>query len=170
MTIIKPAPRENFYFSQYIEKATNDDLIPSLQDASTVVHAVMDSLSEEQGNYAYAAGKWSIKQVLAHCIDTERIMAYRALCISRKETTALPGYDHNNYVLEDLSPELSISELLDEYDAVRSATKSLFKRMKVENVDFVGNANGLTISARELGWLIPGHELHHMEVIKEKYL
>ena len=101
MTITKPASRNNFYFSRYIKLVLKDDLISSLEASRTEMMEVLQPLSEIQSTYAYQEGKWTIKEVLSHCIDTERILAYRALCFSRKEELMLPGFDQDLYAKED---------------------------------------------------------------------
>ena len=170
MTITKPASRDNFYFSRYIKLVLKDDLISSLEASRTEMMEVLQPLSEIQSTYAYQEGKWTIKEVLSHCIDTERILAYRALCFSRKEELMLPGFDQDLYAKEDGASGVSFSDLLQEYDLVRRSTILLFKRMNVENIDFPGIASDVEISPRELGWTIAGHDLHHLKVIQEKYL
>lgn len=170
MEINRPAKREGFYFSRYIDLTIEDDLISSLEASRSKMIALLGSINETQANFAYAQDKWSIKQVLAHCIDTERILAYRAMCFSRNEEMMLPGFDEDSYAKEETSSRISTPQLLEEYDLVRRSTILLFKRMKSENLDFEGIASNVTVSARELGWTIAGHDLHHMKVLEEKYL
>lgn len=170
MTITKPASRKEFYFSKYINIALKDDLISSLIASRDEVIDTLQPLNEEQSNYAYQAGKWTIKEVLSHCIDTERILAYRALCFSRNETAELPGFDQDNYAKEDPASDIPFKDLVEEYALIRRSTILLFKRMKQKNLDFSGIASNVEISARELGWTIAGHDLHHLKVIRERYL
>lgn len=170
MTITKPDSRDDFYFSRYINLALKDDLISSLEASRTEMMETLSSLSENQAEYKYQDDKWAIKEVLAHCIDTERILVYRALCFSRKEELMLPGFDQDVYAKEDNAAGVSFSDLLQEYDLVRRSTILLFKRMNIENIDFGGIASNVEISPRELGWTIAGHDLHHLKVIREKYL
>ena len=170
MIISKPSPREEFYFSRYIDLATKEDLISSLEASRKEVQEVLEPLSETQSNYKYAEDKWTIKDVLSHMIDTERILAYRALCFSRKEELMLPGFDQDLYAIEAPVSRISITELLQEYHSIRQSTILLFKRMNAENIDFAGIASNVEISPRELGWTIAGHDLHHLKVIREKYL
>ena len=170
MTILKPSPREEFYFSRYINVALKDDLISSLEASRKEVIETLEGLSETQSKYAYAEGKWSIKEVLSHCIDTERILSYRALCFSRKEEMMLPGFDQDVYAKEDAVSGVSFAGLLQEYNLIRQSTILLFKRMNIENIDYAGIASNVEISPRELGWVIAGHDMHHLNVIREKYL
>ena len=171
MKINKPAARkEEFYFSRYINRALEDDLISSLENSRLKTIELLGSINEEQENFSYQADKWTVKEVLAHCIDTERILAYRALCFSRNEELMLPGFDQDVYAKDSVSSNISMSNLLEEYDLVRRSTLHLFKRMKTENLDFMGIASNAEISPRELGWTIAGHDLHHLHVLQEKYL
>lgn len=169
MIIHRPEPKDQFYFSRYIDLTSEEDLISALEASRLKTIKCFASINELQGNYAYAEGKWSIKQVLAHCIDTERVFAYRATCFSRKEKLILPGFDQDQYTQEELSSRLPLPQLLEEYDLVRRSTILLFMRMKTENLDFEGIANQVAISARELGWAIAGHDLHHLSVLEERY-
>jgi len=170
MMITKPTPRENFYYSRYIDIAPKDDLISSLEASRTEMIDTLEKLSETQANYAYQEGKWTIKEVVAHCIDCERILMYRALCFSRKEEIMLPGFDEDAYAAEEMSSNVSFLDVLEEYKLVRQTTIMLFKRMKIENLDFMGLANDVEISPREIGWTISGHDTHHLKVLRDRYL
>lgn len=170
MTITKPSPREDFYFSRYINVALKDDLISSLETSRKEVLETLERLSEREADYRYAEGKWSIKEVLSHCMDTERILCYRALCFSRKEELMLPGFDQDKYANEDVSSGIPFADLLQEYNLLRQSTILFFKRVNAENLDFQGIASNVDITARELGWTIAGHDIHHLRVIEEKYL
>lgn len=170
MAITKPTPKENFYFSRYIDLTSGDDLIYALDKSHMSMMETLGKLSDQQSNYKYQEGKWTVKEVLSHCIDTERVLAYRAMCFSRNEIAELPDFDQDRYVKEDMASELQLSNLLEEYDLVRRTTVLLFKRMKAENLDFSGIASNTEITPRELGWTIAGHDLHHLNVLREKYL
>lgn len=169
MKIDKPALRDNFYFSRYIDLALEGDLLASLEASYEETTNLLRSLTEAQASFKYQEDKWTVKEVLAHCIDTERILSYRALCFSRKEELMLPGFDQDQYQEEENSTFRSLPDLLEEYELVRRSTIHLFKRMKSENLDFTGIASNVDISPRELGWTIAGHDLHHLNVLKEKY-
>ncbi len=170
MKIKKPVSRNDFYFSRYINLTLEDDLISSLEASRIKMIKLLGALTKTQANFKYQEDKWTVKEVLAHCIDTERILAYRALCFSRKEVFVLPGFDQDNYANEGSVSSLSISDLLEEYELIRSSTVHLFRRMKIENLDYEGIASDVDISPRELGWTIAGHDLHHLRVLEEKYL
>jgi uncharacterized damage-inducible protein DinB len=170
MIISKPEPRNDFYYTRYIGIAPKEDLISSLEAARMEMNDTLEKLSETQANYRYQEDKWTVKQVLAHCIDCERILMYRALCFSRKEEIMLPGFDEDSYAKEEMSSNVSFQEVLQEYNHVRLANIMLFKRMKEENLDFMGIANDVEISPREIGWTVAGHDTHHLKVIRERYL
>ncbi len=161
---------ENRFFTAYIGKAEGTDLIQSLRKSGNDTLAVIEKLTEEQANFKYAEGKWSLKQVLRHITDTERVFAYRALRISRKDITSLPGFDEKQFADLDNCDNLSLSALKDEFVHVRNATIALFKTINPEVLDFEGSASLLPITPRILGWLCAGHNVHHINVIKERYL
>lgn len=169
----KPLPTEyaqSPFHSRYIEKVTNDNIIEALTQQQAAALPFFQSLSDEQLNFRYAEGKWSIKEVLGHIIDTERIMAYRALCIARGEQQALPGFDENAYVHTADFASRSINDLLQEYKVVREANLALFHSFDETKLTRMGNANGRSVSTRALLFIIAGHELHHWQIIRERYL
>lgn len=168
--IAKAPQRENFYFSLYINKCKHEDLFKALEFSTSTVVDLFSAIPEDKHNFAYADGKWTVKEVLSHLIDTERVLCYRALCFSRKETTGLPGYDENQYVANDDVSSVAMVQLLEEYKTVRRSTIQFYNRITESGIDFEGNANGSAITARELGWTIAGHDLHHCEVLIERYL
>lgn len=124
----------------------------------------------EKQNYRYAEGKWTPKDILLHLVDAERIFAYRALRIARNDKTALPGFEENDYVIEAKAEERSMSSLLEEYSEVRKATISLFLNFGEEVLKRLGEASNCSVSVRAIGYIILGHEKHHVDVIFERYL
>ena len=134
------------------------------------IHAVFASLSEEQTEKGYAPGKWSLKEKLLHQIDSERIFAYRALRFSRGDSKDLPGYDQDDYVVHSGANARSIASLLAEYDATRASTLALFSSFTEEQLARRGSANGGPATVRALAYIVPGHELHHLHLIRERYL
>ena len=161
---------KDFYFVTYIDKAEGNDLIKSLREAGNSTLRLIEELTEEQGQYAYAENKWSIKQVIRHITDAERVFAYRAFRFSRKDGTPLPGFDEDAYAKNDFSTHLSLKQIKDEFIQVRKATLSLYQTMDAEVLDFEGVASNLPMSARIVGWTIAGHNTHHLNVIRERYL
>lgn len=165
------APKEyNPYYSRYIELASNENIVEGLKyNLNSLVEFYL-SIREDKHNYAYAAGKWTIKDVLLHCIDVERIFTYRALRIARNDKTALAGFDQDDYVLNGNSDHRSLDSLITEYKASRCSTITLFESLDANALSIVGEASGSPISVRALGYIITGHENHHVNIIKERYL
>lgn len=160
----------NPYYQTYIDKANALAIPEGLSANSKSVVAFFESIPKDKLEYRYAEGKWTIKELLHHIIDTERIFAYRALRVARKDKTPLPGFDENEYVLPAKSNDRSIESLLSEYKAVRQATLALFETFTNEMLIEIGTASNSPISARAIGFIITGHENHHCEVVKERYL
>lgn len=130
---------------------------------------MLASISEQQSSYRYAVGKWSVKQIVGHMADHERIMIYRALRFSRKDATELPGYDQNPYVENGRFDEILFTDLVQDYQNVRTATISFIMMLSDEQLTFKGTASRTSISVEDILKATIGHELHHMEVLKEKY-
>ena len=160
----------NPYYQTYIDKANALAIPEGLSANSKSVVAFFESIPKDKLEYRYAEGKWTIKELLHHIIDTERIFAYRALRVARKDKTPLPGFDENEYVLPAKSNDRSIESLLSEYKAVRQATLALFETFTNEMLIEIGTASNSPISARAIGFIITGHENHHCDVVKERYL
>jgi hypothetical protein len=158
------------YFHQYIslvpEEKVSDILTQSLEHTVEIFSAV----SEQKGLHRYASGKWSLKEVLAHIIDTERIMSYRLLRIARGDKTPLAGFDQDEYIKGASFDSIPIVQLIEEYTNVRRATLSLLKGLSEEAWSRRGTANNNELSARALAYIIAGHELHHLNVIQDRYL
>lgn len=158
------------YCHAYISKVPGNDLLSALESSMHDTLSFFRALPAEKWNHSYAAGKWTIKQILQHLIDSERVFAYRALTIARGDQTPLPGFDENEFARNGNANDLSPNELLEEYAAVRQATLYLFKNMAEEASRNIGTANHAPFSARAFGFAIAGHELHHRSVIEERYL
>lgn len=159
------------YALAYINKVPDDGrILEHLQNNTSVLRSLIGSLSEEQLAYRYAPGKWTIKEVLIHITDSERIFAYRALRIGRGDTTPLPGFEQNDYVPASLAGERSIQSILEEYDSVRKATLTLLNNMPATAYTNITACNNAPCSLRALAYMIAGHEMHHVDIIKERYL
>jgi uncharacterized damage-inducible protein DinB len=169
-----PKPKEGEYAPytiMYISLLPDDgSVLMHVKENCTVMKKFILSLPEAKLMYRYAAGKWTIKETLVHIMDTERIFAYRALRFSRNDTTALPGYEQNDYVPYSKANERTLADIFREYGAVREATLSLFESFGEEDLLRKGIANGNPASVRALAYQIAGHELHHMKIIKERYV
>ncbi len=167
----RPAPNELIpYFGSYIAKAIGDDLFSALQNASDRTWGTIQRIPTGSADHRYAPGKWSIKEVFQHLIDTERIFCYRALRFSRRDPTELPGYDENSYIDNASTDRREFHHLLEEHEVVRSGTTALFRSFSEEMLLRRGIANGNAISVRAIGWTIAGHAMHHLDVIDQRYL
>lgn len=158
------------YFQKYIDQVGEEDLHAALVNQLPVINAFLQGITEEKSNYAYAAGKWTIKEVLQHITDTERIFCYRALAFARGEKANLPGFEENDYAANGNANSQSWQQLIDELNAVRKSTETLFKSFSGEILLKEGTANNNTISVSALGFIILGHFNHHKKVIEERYL
>ncbi|MUU77202.1 DinB family protein [Winogradskyella endarachnes] len=160
----------NSYYQPYIDYATNSSILEGLSINLKDVVAFFETISEEKQEYAYAKGKWTIKDILLHLIDTERIFSYRALRISRNDKLPLQGFEQDDYVLNGYANNRSMENLIKEYIAVRKSTIALYKSFNTDALLKIGEASGFPISVRALGYIITGHENHHVSVIKKRYL
>ncbi len=158
------------YFEAYLKNVDEEDPIKLLEDQKKELLNILISLTDDEANYSYAEGKWTIKELLGHLIDSERIMSYRALAIARGEQQSLPGFDQDEYVNGTNFNSRELSSLLDEYQKVRDATISLFKSFEESVYDRKGTANNNPLTVRGVIFMIPGHEKHHIKILKEKYL
>ncbi len=158
------------FYSGYIKGLGNVDLLEALKTSEKDILISLSNLSEEKSLHRYAEGKWTIKELILHIIDAERVLSYRALRFARKDSTDLPGFDEDWYVDNSNANERSVPELLQEFSEVRAATISLFKNFSNQTLMQSGTANGNPMSVRALGFIISGHALHHLRIIKERYL
>jgi hypothetical protein len=157
-------------YAKYISLVPDGDIVAILVRQFDTTCALLSPLPEEGAAYAYAPGKWSIKELIGHVLDAERILAYRALCIARNDKTPLPGFEQDDYVAGANFNARSLSSLLEEFKAVRNATVQLFTHFTDEQWQRRGTANQLEITARALAYGIAGHELHHADVLRTRYL
>lgn len=160
----------NPYYELYLTKTNNVSIEGGLKSNAKTIVDFLQSIPEEKHEYRYAEAKWTIKEVVQHIIDTERIFSYRALCIARQDTTSFPGYDQDAYVPPSKANERTFQSLVNEYQAVRLATSILFDSFSKEMLLEVGTASNSPVSVRALGLILIGHEIHHCEVIRERYL
>ena len=161
----------NEYYERYIQKLTDTiELIESFEYGKQKVMEFFNSIPEEKLNYRYEPKKSSIMDVLQHLIDTERVFMYRCLRIARNDSTPLAGFDQNEYIVPSGASKKTKDELLNEFKINRENSVALLKSLSDENLKFIGNASGSDLSARAAAFIIPGHDIWHMEVIKESYL
>lgn len=167
----RPAPVEYpTYYGTYIDKAEGGDLLRALRKASDKVWDTVYRIPTGSADRRYADGKWSVKEIFQHVIDSERVFCYRALRFARNDATALPGFDETAYTPEARVERRGFHQLLREHDAVRAGSIELFTSFDEEMLLRTGTANGQVMSVRALGWAIAGHAVHHMRVIEERYL
>lgn len=167
----KPSPTTYpVYFKNYVDQVPDEDLLTGFQNQSAVVKEFLNSITEAKSNYAYDTGKWTIKEVLQHMIDTERIFNYRALAIARKETVSLPGFDENLYAENSNANRRTWQNLVEEFLAVRSSTEFLYKSFTDEALAASGISNNNPVTVISLGFITLGHIYHHKKVIQERYL
>lgn len=158
------------YFTEYLNFEADENLFDVFEKIGEAFDEATGALTDLQANFAYGPDKWTIKQVIGHIIDTERIFAYRCLAIARGEKQALPGYDENTYMAHAGYENQTLADVLKQYHTCRQATLALFMSLHETQWNQMGNANGHNISARALAWMIAGHEKHHLNVIRERYL
>ena len=158
------------YFATYIKKVAEDDVLEALHNQQHLMDTFFNSIPKDKWDFAYAPGKWTLKQMLQHIIDTERIFAYRSLCISRKETQSLPGFDENSYVANSNASNRSPENLLEELKAVRRSTVILFESFNPDMLNNSGLSNNNIVTVNALGYITAGHVYHHIAVINERYL
>lgn len=158
------------YYGTYIGKVPDGDLRAMLASQLAETLALIRSIPESRGGHCYAPDKWSIKGVLGHLADSERIFSYRALRIGRGDTTPLPGFEQDDYVPMGNFDARTLRDLADELAAVRQATLHLFAHLDQSAFERRGTASGKPVSVRALAYIIAGHELHHVDILKTRYL
>ncbi|MEM9820426.1 MAG: DinB family protein [Bacteroidota bacterium] len=158
------------YFKRYIDQVEGNDILKALleQKANTLQFA--QDLPGDKWEWAYAPNKWTIKEVMIHLIDTERVFAYRALRFARHDQTPLPGFEQDDYVIGARASQRSVASVLREYQAVRAASLALFESLDEAAMLNIGTASNSPFSPLALAYVIAGHELHHMKIIQERYL
>lgn len=165
-----PEPSEYApYYGKYISLVPGD-VVAALEDQPHETLALLSGLSEEQADFRYAPGKWTVKEMLGHVIDTERIFAYRALRFARKDATPLASFEQDGYVLAGDFGGRRLADLIDEFVCVRRSSVWLFRSLSPEAWMRRGIASENPISVRALAYIIAGHELHHRRILREKYL
>lgn len=159
----------NSYYQGFIDIIGDITITEAFNEALEEINN-LGNISEDLASTAYAKGKWTIKDILSHLIDVERIFSYRALCIARGETSNLPGFDQDIYVVEANANDRTIISLINEFITVRKATMSLFEGLSVAALKRIGLASGSNISVRALGFIMCGHQKHHFQVIRTRYM
>lgn len=157
------------YYAPYIALVPDGDIIGALADQHRTTQLRLAAVTEAQGAFRYAEGKWSVKEVLLHVADAERIFAYRLLRVARGDATPLAGFDENAYAVAAGCEARSMADVAAEFSTVRAATLSLVAGLPPEAWGRRGTANNYPVSVRALAYVIAGHELHHLQVLRERY-
>ena len=167
----KPAPTEHTpEFSHYVMLVAEGDIIQTLEQQIENSLSLLRTIPSDKANFRYAPDKWSVKELLGHLIDSERIFSYRALCFARNDQTPLPGYEQNDYVREGNFDSRDLADLAEEFATLRRATIRLLRPLNETEWLRHGKANEKDLSVRALAYIIAGHELHHMGVLRSRYL
>ena len=170
LAIAHPQPAEYFeYYGRYIKLIPGDDVRPVLEHQAESTQRLLAGLSDAAAMHRYDTGKWSVKEVLGHIADTERVFAYRALRFGRADATPLPGFDENLYVPQANSDLRSVASLRAELAAVRAASIALLDSFDEAALLRSGPASGHTMTVRAVFWVIAGHERHHATLLRERY-
>lgn len=167
---MRPAPTQYpSYFEPYISKVEGNDILITMPQSLDDLKTFLSEIPESKADFAYAPGKWTVKQVLQHCIDTERIFSYRALCIARGEIQPLPGFDEKLYAANANVENKSLQVLKDEMLLIRQSAVILFRYLTSAELDRTGTVSGNSINVSALGFLIAGHWLHHQSILTDRY-
>lgn len=158
------------FYRNYIEQVRGEDALAVLRANLETTADFLRSIPVEKWNQAYAPGKWTLKESFIHLIDSERVFAYRALRIARNDQTPLAGFEQDDYIPYYQAEQRSPASIIKEYRSVRQATISLFENLDAAALDRSGEASGSAVTVRALAWMIAGHEQHHLNLTKEKYL
>jgi len=158
------------YYGRYIARIESDDILEVLALQLPEVRHTLGGLGPEVAGHRYEPDKWTVKQVLGHVLDSERILATRALCIARGETQPLPGFDENAYAAASAVDVRPLGDVLGEFEHLRRANLALFEGLDDAAWQRIGHANGSPISVRAIAWILAGHLDHHLNVLRERYL
>jgi hypothetical protein len=167
----RPSPDEYApYYATYIKLVPDTEILMLLRDQLAETEALLREFRAERADHRYAAGKWSVKEVVGHIADSERVFAYRALRFARGDRTPLPGYEQDDFIRGGNFGARALPEIAGELRSVRMATITLFAGLSEEALLRRGPANNVEFSVRALAWIIAGHERHHAAVLRERYL
>jgi hypothetical protein len=156
-------------FGRYVSLITDDDILSTIEQQSSEMQRLLSSLDETRAAHRYESGKWSVKEVIGHIIDGERIFGYRSLAIARGETAPLPGFDENDYVANANFDQWRIGDLAELYAVARRSTIIFFRNLAPEAWERRGTASNNPITVRALAYVIAGHERHHLKILRERY-
>ena len=169
-TLERPKPGEyDPYYDRYISLIPGNDVIATLASQLPKTVTLLSERSEQDGDLRYAPGKWSVKEAFGHMIDTERIMSYRALRISRNDRTPIEGFEQDDYVRDGPHAQIPLTDLIEEFKTVRAATLAFFRNLRPTDWTRRGTTNKKDITVRALAFIIAGHEVHHRQILEERY-
>ena len=169
-TIDRPQASEYLpYYGKYIELVAEPDVLPVLAHQGSDLRALAGRVPRDRETFRYASGKWSVREVLGHMIDVERVLGYRAFRISRGDETPLAGFDENTYVARSDYDGISLRDLADEFALVRDANLAALRRLDARHAALTGSANGAAVSVRALAYIMAGHVRHHLRGLRENY-
>lgn len=157
------------FYQGYVKTIESDNILQTLKGQQEKTKSFFNDLSEEKANYAYAEGKWTMKEVLGHLIDTERVFVFRALSFARGEAQPLPGFDENTYVPAGKFGDRTLHSLIEEYASVRQASLTFFENLREEDWSKTGTANSGNFTVNSLAYIIAGHNEHHLKILAERY-
>lgn len=158
------------YYQGYVNQVSESEILPVLRSQMDDLDVLLDRVAPEKETYAYAEGKWSIRELVGHLIDGERVFGYRAFCIARGEKQNLPGFDQDDYMLTAPYKHIDLENLLSELRLIRLGNIAMFRTFNEESWSRVGTANDNQITVRALAFIMAGHVRHHMNVLRERYL
>jgi uncharacterized damage-inducible protein DinB len=158
------------YYQRYIDKATGESIADVIKNHAQQILDFYNSIPESKADHAYAEGKWTIKQLMQHLLDAERVFVYRAMRFARKDSLPLQGFDEDAYATNATSEKRDWKELLEELKALRHSTDIFLRSLTDEQLSAVGTANNTKMSVNAIAFVVYGHLLHHMQVVQERYL
>ena len=168
--IDKPAENEYAsFYARYVALVPEADILGALEQQTQAIGRLAGSVAAEKETYRYAPGKWSVREVLGHLIDAERVFGYRAFCFSRGEQAPLPSFDENQYVSAAGADLIPLAELGDEFAAVRASNLAFLRRLSALEAVRLGTASGKPVSVRALAYIMAGHPRHHLAILRERY-
>jgi hypothetical protein len=158
------------YYEGYVSLVPEDEIIPTLENQMDEYSKLFEKVPDERGTFAYEDGKWTVKELLSHVIDGERMFGYRAFRIARGDKTPIEGFEQDGYIENSHANRRPIVELIEEFSLLREANLMFFENLEDEDWTRTGTANNVEISVRSLAWIMVGHVRHHVAILKERYL
>ncbi|HUL43509.1 MAG TPA: DinB family protein [Bacteroidota bacterium] len=165
-------PLKNEYadsFSAYVSLVTEADVLSILSKQPAELRRLLRGVTGKREHFRYAPGKWSVREVISHIIDAERVFAYRAFCISRGESTSLPSFDENEYASKSHADSVPLPDLVEEFTTVRKSNMAFLRRLDTSSWKQVGKANNYPVSVRALAYIMAGHVRHHSRILQDRY-